>query len=128
MICRQLNPQGRIEVRSPSGQHNVIQVSSGVDGERYDTGGYTRVAVSPDGKRLMAVRNGSTDPMLNYQLAVADLTSSSAMPFGPLDYLSDTWLPDGRLVADHWCAAAFGNAGACNNSLDGTYVPSGSTC
>jgi hypothetical protein len=122
MICRQLNPQGRIDVRTPSGQDNVIQVSSGVVGQAYDTGAYIRVVVSPDGNRLMAGRNGSTDPMINYQIAVADLTSSSAKAFGPLDYLPDAWLPDGRIVADHWCAAGFGNTGVCDASLDGTYV------
>jgi len=122
MICRPLNAPGRIEVRSQSGHDSMIQLSSGAAGQAYDTGSYIRVVVAADGKRLMAARNGSTDPVVNYQMAVADVTSSTASSFGPLDYLPDTWLPDGRVVADHWCANGFGSTGACDQGLNGTYI------
>lgn len=55
MICGQPNVGGRIEVRSPSGHSNVIQVVTG--GNTNDN--FVSVAVSPNGKRLIAGRNGS---------------------------------------------------------------------
>lgn len=122
MICSQPNPQGRIDVRSSSGQDNVIQVSGGVMGQSYDTGAYIKVVVSPETKRLLAGRDGSKDPVINYQMAVANFSSSTASAFGPLDYLPDAWLADGRVVADHRCAAGFGDTDACDANLAGTYV------
>jgi hypothetical protein len=59
--------------------------------------------------------------VINYQMAIADLTSSTANAFGPLDYLPDAWLPDGRLVADHVCAYSGFGGGPCDARLDGTY-------
>jgi len=116
MICGQPNVGGRIEVRSPSGQSHLIQVGTGGTDDNY-----IRVAVSPDGRRLVAGRNGSKGSVINYQMAIADLTSSSASAFGPLDFLPDTWLPDGRVVADHQCAYAGFGGGPCDASQDGTY-------
>jgi hypothetical protein len=121
MFCRPLSSPGRIEVRSPSGHSSLIQLSRGASGYSNDTA-YIRVTVSDDGKRLMAGRNGSSDPMINYQIVTADLATSSVNAFATLDYLPDTWLPSGRVVADHWCAQGFGNTGACDASLNGTYV------
>ncbi len=117
MICGQPNVGGRIEIRSPAGQSNAIQVGTGTN----TNDSYISVAVSPDGKRLVAGRNGSKDPVINYQIAVADLTSSSATAFGPLDFVPDAWLPDGRLIADHRCAYSGWGGGPCDASLDGTY-------
>lgn len=117
MICGQPNVGGRIDVRSPTGQSNVIQVGTGVNTDD----NFIRVAVSPDGKRLVAGRNGAKDPVINYQMAVADLTASSAGAFGPLDYLPDAWLPDGRLIAHHSCVYSEWGGGPCNAGLDGTY-------
>ena len=122
MICSQATPQGRIDVRSASGQDNVIQLSGGVVGQSYDTGAYIKVVVSPETKRLLAGRDGSKDPVINYQMAVADFSSSTASAFGPLDYLPDAWLADGRVVADHRCATGFGDTDACDANLAGTYV------
>jgi hypothetical protein len=118
MICGQPNVGGRIEVRSPSGHSNVIQVGTGGNTNE----NFVSVAVSPDGKRLIAGRNGSKDPAINYQMAGADLTSSSAQAFGPLDYLPDAWLPDGRVVADHRCTYADQVGSSCDATLDGTYI------
>ena len=113
MICRPSNDYGLIEVRSPSGKDNVIRLSS-------DRNGYIAVAVSPDNKRLIAGRNGSKG-VINYQMVVADSTSSSGKAFGPLDYLPDTWLLDGRVVANHVCAGGGFGGGPCNAGLDGAY-------
>ena len=119
MICRSSNPGGSIEVRSPSGHSNLIQLARG-GGASGDL--YMSVVVSPDHKRMIAARNGVKDPVLNYQIAIADLTSSTANAFGPLDYLPDAWLPDGRVVADHRCAFSEWGGGPCDASLDGTYI------
>src|SRR5882672_1647812 len=119
MICRSSNPGGSIEVRSPSGHSNLIQLARG-GGASGDL--YMSVVVSPDHKRMIAARNGVKDPVLNYQIAIADLTSSTANAFGPLDYLPDAWLPDGRVVADHRCAISEWGGGPCDASLDGTYI------
>jgi len=119
MLCRNTSPAGSVEVRSPSGPSHVIQVSTG---STASDGIYGRLSVSPDGKRLIADRNGSQDPQINFQMAVAALTASSATTFGNLDFWPDTWLPDGRVVADHFCWTMQGNGGACDQSLDGTYI------
>jgi hypothetical protein len=118
MICGRTNVGGQIEVRSPSGHSNLIQLAPG-GGATADA--YISVSVSPDHTRLIAGRNGSKDPVINYQIAMADLTSSSAHAFGPLDYVPDAWLPDGRVIADHRCAYVDWGGGPCNASLDGTY-------
>ena len=60
--------------------------------------------------------------MINYQIAVAGMTSLSAQPFGPLDFVPVAWLPDGRLVADHACVMSGFGGGPCDASLDGTYI------
>ncbi len=120
MICSSSNrPDGSIEIRSPSGHSNLIQLARGGGGSG-DL--YISAMVSPDHKRLIAGRNGVADPVLNYQIAIADLTSSTANAFGPLDYLPDAWLPDGRVVADHRCAYSGWGGGPCDASLDGTYI------
>jgi hypothetical protein len=121
MICRKPTFDGHIEVRSPSGQTNSIQLTIGGNTGNYNEESYIHVAVSPDGKRIIAGRNGSKDPAINYQMAVADLTATSAKAFGPMDYLPDAWLPDGRVVATHQCAYAGWGGGPCNLKLDGTY-------
>jgi hypothetical protein len=118
MICRQ-QTSGVVEIRSPSGHSNLIQVALG-GGPTNQV--YTSVVVSPDNKRLMANRNGVKDPLISYQIAMADLTSQAAHAFGPLDYVPDVWLPDGRVVADHRCVPVEWNGGSCNASLDGTYI------
>lgn len=120
IVCREITPDGRIEFRSPSGSVKAIQIST-PGGTVYGQGIYMRVLISPDETRLIAVRNGSTDPVINYQMAVAELTSSTATSFGPLDFLPDVWLPDGRVVADHACIGNVG-AGACDASQNGTYI------
>jgi hypothetical protein len=119
VICGQPSVGGEIEIRSPSGQSHVIKLATG--GGPSD-GPYVRVYVSPDHTRLIAGRNGAKDPVINYQMAIADLTSSSAHAFGPLDYLPEAWLPDGRLVAEHQCAYSGWGGGPCDAKLDGTYI------
>jgi hypothetical protein len=121
MICSKSTPDGHIEIRSPSGHSESIQLTIGGAPGTYDAYAYSNVAVSPDGKRLIAGRNGSRDPVINNQMAIADLTSSSAKAFGPLDYLPDAWLPDGRVVATHECVYSGWGGGPCNAGLDGTY-------
>ena len=63
-------------------------------------------SLTTDAGGTFAGRNGAKDPVINYQMVVADLTSSSAAAFGPPDYLPDTWLADGRIVATHQCIAS----------------------
>ncbi len=121
MICRPSFADGRIEVRSPSGQSHFIQMTIGGAANTTDAFAYVKVAVSSDNKRVIAGRNGAKDPVINYQMAVADLTASSAAAFGPLDYLPDAWLPDGRVIATHVCAYAGWGGGPCSSSLDATY-------
>ncbi len=112
--------QGGIEVRSPSGKVNAIQVATATG-----TGvnaAFVRVVLSADQKSLIAGRNGSANPsLINYQLARTSLTGSAAQAFGPLDYLPDAWLPDGRVVADHICGYAEWSPGPCDAAKDGTY-------
>lgn len=119
MVCGQPSTGGQIEIRAASGQSHLIQLGTG-GGPSNDL--YVSVAVSPDHTRLIAGRNGSKDPVINYQMAIADLTSSSARAFGPLDYLPRAWLPDGRVVAEHTCSYAGWGGGPCNAKLDGTYL------
>lgn len=119
IICGEPNVGGRIEIRSPSGQSHLIQLAIG-GGQTDDA--YIRVAVSPDHTRLIAGRNGSKDSVINYQMAMADLTSSSAHAFGSLDYLPNAWLPDGRVVAEHQCAYSGWGGGPCDAKIDGTYI------
>ena len=118
MICRSTTP-GDIEVRSPSGQSHVIQLTTGSTGANAS---YDRVTFSADGKRVIVARDGAQDPVVNYEMAVADLTASTAARFGPIDYVPETWLPDGRVIADHLCVYSGFGAGPCNEGLDGTYV------
>ena len=113
MICGD-RATWRLEVRRPSGSSSWIQTGA-------DNNGFIRVAVSLDARRVIAGRNGATNPVINYQMVVATLTSSSAVAFGPLDYLPDAWLPDGRLVATHQCVIPEWGGGPCSGSLDGTY-------
>ena len=119
IICGQPTVQGNLEIRSPSGRINRIQLGTG--SRPYDNA-FVRVAVSPDHTRLITGRNGSKDPVINYQMAIADLTSSSAHAFGPLDYLPVAWLPDGGVVAEHQCAYSGWGGGPCDANLDGTYI------
>ena len=120
-LCR--NRTGGVEVRSPSGSTHVIQLSKGTSG--FD-GAYSRLTLTSDQQHFVAARNGSTDPaFVNYQIAQADLSSSSAAVFGPIDFYPDAWLSDGRLVADHLCWTFQQNGGPCDQSLDGTYFLSG---
>jgi hypothetical protein len=113
---------GYLEVRSRSGQTKKIQVTIGGPANSTDAFAYFHVSVSPDSGRLIVGRNGAKDPVINYQMAIADLTASSAQAFGPLDYLPDAWLPDGRVIATHICAYVDWGGGPCNASLDGTYI------
>jgi hypothetical protein len=116
MLCGQLG-QGRMEIRSASGHSSVIQLTKSAD-----DGSYMAVVVSPDHKRLIAARNGASGAVVNYQMATADLSGSSASDFGPLDFVPDTWLPDGRVVAYHQCLnVPYWGGGPCNTNLDGTY-------
>ena len=121
LICGQ-NGAGYLEVRPPSGPTKKIQVTIGGPPNSTDATSYVHVSVSPDARRLVVGRNGAKDPVINYQMAIADLTASSAQAFGPLDYLPDAWLPDGRVIATHTCAYADWGGGPCNASLDGTYI------
>ena len=121
LLCR--NMIGGVEVRSPSGSTHVIQLSKGTSGSE---GVYSRLTITPDQRHFAAARNGSTDAaLINYQMVAADLSSSSASVFGPIDFYPDTWLSDGRLVADHVCWTFQQNGGPCDPSLDGTYFLSG---
>ena len=44
------------------------------------------------------------------------------LPFQRRDHEPDTWLPDGRVVADHQCVDSRWGGGPCSASLDGTYI------
>ncbi len=114
MICGN-RTTGTLDVRRPTGSSNSIQTGA-------DTYSFIRVAVSPDAARLIAGRNGAKNPVINYQMVVANLTSSSVAVFGVIDYLPDAWLPDGRVVATHQCVIAEWGGGPCNAGLDGTYL------
>ena len=118
MVCRASTP-GNIEVRSPSGESHLIQLTSGTTGTN---AAFNRVTFSGDGKRVIVARNGAKDPVINYEMAVADLTASTATSFGPIDFVPDTWLPDGRIIADHGCVNSGFGGGPCNEGLDATYV------
>lgn len=118
MICRSSTP-GNVEVRSPSGQSHLIQLTSG---STATNAAFNRVTFAADGKRVIVARNGAKDPVINYQMAVADLTASTATSFGPIDYVPDIWLPDGRVIADHICVNSAFGGGPCNEGLDATYV------
>ncbi len=118
MLCRASNPLGSLDVRSPSGHTTLIQMTIGTTG---DDAAFIRVMASPDGSRVIAGRDGKQDPVINYQMAVAALTGSTASAFGPLDYLPDAWLPDGRVVADHMCTLTDWGGGPCDASQNGTY-------
>lgn len=119
MLCR--NATGGVEVRLPQGAVRAVQVSTGTSGA---DGVFTRLTLAPDQRHMVAVRNGSTDPVINYQMVVADLSPSGAgaAAFGPKDYWPDAWLPDGRVVADHLCLPAEWGGGSCDTKLDGTYI------
>ena len=118
LLCQ--NRTGGLEVRSPSGATHVIQLSTGTSAGE---GVFSRLTLSPDQNRIVAARNGSSNPnLINYQMVVADLSSSSSSAWGPADFYPDTWLPDGRLVADHLCWTFQQNGGPCDPSLDGTYI------
>ena len=80
--------------------------------------------MSSDHRRVVALRNGSADPVINYQMAVAALSSTAGVAFGSIDYAPDAWLPDGRVVAEHVCVPAYFGGGACDQGLDGTYLVS----
>lgn len=121
MVCGSTQV-GHLEIRSPSGDSILVQVSIGNGSGDYTDTAFSRVELSPDGKRLIAGRDGSRGSVGNYQMAVADRTSSDAKAFGPLDYLPDAWLPDGRVVADHTCFYSGWGGGPCNATLDGTYI------
>jgi hypothetical protein len=116
MVCRGVYNDPHLQVRTQSGLTYSIQITTGTNTA------FARVHVSADNSRVIVSRNGATDPKVNYQMAVAGLTSSTASAFGPLDYIPDTWLPDGRLVADHWCWPSDIGGGPCNTALDGTYI------
>lgn len=121
MLCRNTNPGGSVEVRSPSGSTHNIQLSTGTTASN---GVFTRLTLSPDSRHVVVARNGSHDPVINYQMAVANLSSTGASAFGPIDYVPDVWLPDGRVVAEHVCVPADFGGGACDQSVDGTYFVS----
>lgn len=115
--------QGGVEARSPSGKVTPIQIATGTGTDV--NAAFIRVLVSPDQKTLLAGRNGNADPnLINYQMARSSLTASRAQAFGPIDFLPDTWLPDGRVVADHICVYVDWHPGPCDSSKDGTYFVS----
>jgi len=120
LICRNPYLDTHLQVRTQSGLTLTIQVTLGTGTNT--NGAFWHVFISPDNSKLVATRNGSTDPVINYQLAVAGLTDSATAAFGQLDYVADTWLPDGRIVADHQCVPSEWGGGACNSALDGTYI------
>ncbi|HEX2681495.1 MAG TPA: hypothetical protein VHQ03_09405, partial [Candidatus Dormibacteraeota bacterium] len=49
-------------------------------------------------------------------------SAQKAVGFGPIDFIPDSWLPDGRIVADHSCLIPQMGGGPCDSSLDGTYI------
>ncbi|HET7420072.1 MAG TPA: hypothetical protein VFL27_06795 [Candidatus Dormibacteraeota bacterium] len=117
LLCR--TTTGGVEVRSPSGATHSIQLARGTSGA---DGIYSKLTLTSDQKHFAAARNGSADPSLvNYEIVAAELTSTTVGVFGPVDFLPDAWLPDGRLVADHYCWTFQQNGGPCDQSLDGTY-------
>jgi hypothetical protein len=119
-LCR--NSTGGINVRPPSGTSHTIQLSKGTSGA---DAVYSKLTLTTDQRHVVAARNGSANPSLvNYQMVGADLSSTTASVFGPIDFFPDTWLSDGRLVADHMCWSFQGNGGPCDQSLDGTYFVS----
>ena len=120
MICRSSFADSRLQVRTQSGLTISIQVTLGTG--TGTNSAFWHVLVSPDNSRVVVTRNGAKDPTINYQMAVAGLTESTASAFGPLDFLSGAWLPDGRLVADHVCVPTEWGGGPCSGSLDGTYI------
>jgi len=119
MICRGVYSDPHLQVRTQSGLTFSIQMTVGTSGMN---AAWWRVRVSSDNSRVIVGRDGASDPTINYQMAVAGLTDSKASAFGALDYLPDTWLPDGRVVAHHQCWAASMGGGTCNTALDGTYI------
>lgn len=118
LLCR--STSGGLEVRSPSGGTHVIQLSTGTSGIN---GVFTKLTLAPDQRHMVAARNGAA-PVINYQMVAAYLGSSgdAATAFGPLDYIPDAWLPDGRVVADHMCVRAEWGGGPCDTTLNGTYI------
>ena len=115
-LCRASSTDTHLQVRTQSGLTLTMQATLGA--AYHD---FARVHVTPDNSRLVLSRSTSSTTV-NYQMAVAGLTESTATPFGAVDFVPDTWLPDGRLVADHLCWPADMGGGSCNASLDGTYV------
>jgi hypothetical protein len=120
LICRSQYLDSHLQVRTQSGLTLTMQVTLGTGTNT--NAAFWHVFISADNSKLVATRNGSTDPVINYQMAVAGLTESAATAFGQLDFVADTWLPDGRLVADHMCVPSEWGGGACNSALDGTYI------
>jgi hypothetical protein len=119
-VCRAAYTDSHLQIRTQSGLTITMQVTLGASAGVGSA--FARVRVSPDNSRLVASRNSSTGPLVNYQMAVAGLTETTANPFGAVDYVPDTWLRDGRLVADHQCWPADSGGGTCNAALDGTYI------
>jgi len=118
LLCK-LNTGG-LEVRPPNGGSHTIQVATATSG---GNSVFTHFTLSADGQRFIVARNGNSNPdLVNYQMATADLSGSSAATFGPADFYPDASLPDGRVVADHLCWSFQGNGGPCTASLDGTYL------
>lgn len=118
LVCR--NSTGGIDVRSPSGATHTIQIAKGTSGV---DAAWSRLTLTADQRHVVASRNGSSNSSLvNFQMVAADLSSTSAGVFGPIDFYPDAWLPDGRLVADHQCWTFQGDGGPCDASLDGTYI------
>ncbi len=114
LLCR-TSTGGGLEVRPPNRSSHVVQVSTSTSG--YNAV-FSRLVVSADQRRFVAVRNANSDPnVVNYQMAAADLTAASAATFGPIDFFPETYLPDGRVVVDHQCWT-----NSCSQSLDGTYI------
>jgi hypothetical protein len=116
IVCRATYLDTHLQVRTQSGLSIAMQVTLG---PAYQD--FARVHVSPDSSRLVASRNASAGAV-NFQIAVGALTDSTVTAFGPIDYIPDAWLPDGRLVADHLCWPAEMGGGSCNAALDGTYI------
>jgi hypothetical protein len=119
MVCRASGTDSHVQVRTQSGLTLTIQVSLGTT---VSSSMFGRVHISADNSKLIVSRNATTGSAINFQMAVAGLTESTMTVFGPIDFIPDTWLPDGRVVASHMCWPAELGGGSCNASLDGTYV------
>ncbi len=120
LLCK--TTTGGLEVRATNGSSHVIQVAAATSG---GNGVFTHLTLSPDHQRMVAVRNGNSNPdLVNYQMVTAAISGTTVTPYGLADFYPGGWLPDGRVVAKHLCYTFQQNSGPCDKSLDGTYFVS----